>query len=51
MSPADGEVVFLVTALAVAAGGPLIGVGVYDRDQARDARAADIPFVASEAVE
>ncbi len=40
LSPADGEVVFLVTALAVAAGGPLIGVGVYDRDQARDARAA-----------
>jgi predicted deacylase len=43
VSPADGEVVFLVTALAVAAGGPLIGIGVYDRDQARDARALDGP--------
>ena len=40
LSPADGEVVFLVTALAVAAGGPLIGIGVYDRAEARDARAA-----------
>jgi len=43
LSPADGEVVFLVTALAVAAGGPLLGIGVYDRDQARDAKALDNP--------
>jgi uncharacterized protein len=43
LSPADGEVVFLVTALAVAAGGPLIGIGVYEQDQARDARALDGP--------
>jgi predicted deacylase len=43
LSPADGEVVFVVTALAVAAGGPLIGIGVYDKDQARDARALDGP--------
>lgn len=49
VSPADGEVVFLVTALAVAAGGPLIGIGVYERDQARDARALDGPSVAATA--
>jgi predicted deacylase len=46
LSPADGEVVFLVTALAVAAGGPLIGIGVYDKNEARDARALDGPSVA-----
>jgi uncharacterized protein len=51
VSPAEGEVVFLVTALAVAAGGPLIGIGVYDRDQARDARAVDLPSAASVVVE
>jgi predicted deacylase len=45
LSPADGEVVFLVTALAVAAGGPLIGIGVDNRDEARDARAVDGPPV------
>ena len=50
LSPADGEVVFLVTALAVAAGGPLIGIGVYDRDQARDARAMDVPAAETAAV-
>jgi predicted deacylase len=47
LSPADGEVVFLVTALAVAAGGPLIGIGVYNRDDARDARALDNPAIAT----
>ncbi len=51
LSPADGEVVFLVTALAVAAGGPLIGIGVYDGDQARDARAVNPASVASAAAE
>lgn len=51
LSPADGEVVFLVTALAVAAGGPLIGIGVYDRDQARDARALDGPATETTAAE
>lgn len=34
---ADGEVVFLVTALAVSEGGPLLGIAVNDREQAHNA--------------
>lgn len=39
-APATGIVVFLVTALAVKEGGPLIGVGVEDAAEAVDARAS-----------